>query len=134
MTQEDKELLLKDLCSRIPYNVQVVVNENIEFINTLDGIDINGYCEVNEEVYNINNIKPYLFPLSTISDKIIDEIYNNTGIYDICIDSSIHIEIGTKFEDLSKIFDILHKYHIDYRNLIKKGLAINATGSTIYEK
>lgn len=80
----------------------------------------------------IEEVKPYLFPLSNMTDEIIDEIYNTAGVYDISIDSPVHIEVGTKFEDLAKIFDILHKHHIDYRGLIPKGLALDATGLNIY--
>ena len=121
--EKDKELLLKDICGRLPYNVFVNIN-GIKCI--LQPHDINDLikCDI--------NIKPYLYPLSNISDKIIDEIYNNAGVYDICIDSPVHIKIGTKFEDLSKIFDIFHKHHIDYQGLIPKGLAIDATGLNIY--
>jgi hypothetical protein len=61
-----------------------------------------------------------------------DEIYSITGVYDIDVDSPVHIEVGTTFEDLTKIFDILNKHHIDYRGMIPKGLAIDATGKNIY--
>jgi hypothetical protein len=67
-----------------------------------------------------------------MTEEIMDEIYATTGVYDISINSSVHIEVGTTFEDLTKISDILHKHHIDYRGLIPKGLAINATGKNVY--
>lgn len=135
MTKENKELLLKDLSARLPYKVKASyygAEEECEIWDEIEGITNDGYVDIGQYSLPIEAVKPYLFPLSNISDEIIDEIYNNAGVYDICIDSPVHIEIGTKFEDLAKIFDILHKHHIDYQNLIKKGLAIDAAGSTIY--
>lgn len=142
MTTEDKELLLKDLCSRLPYGVKcciynfgedtIRIKEDILWSVQGDNILTLKSCVEKGEAYMYHQIKPYLFPLSSISDEIIDEIYNNAGVYDICIDSPVHIEVGTKFEDLFKIFDIFHKHHIDYQNLIQKGLAIDATNLNIY--
>ena len=123
MTQEQKELLLKDLCGRLPYDVFVNIND-IKCV--LQPHDISDLIKCDTD------IKPYLLPLSSMTEEIMDEIYNNTGVYDIDIDSPVHIEVGTTFEDLTKIFDILHKYHIDYRSLIEKGLALDATGKNIY--
>lgn len=124
MTQEEKNLLLKDLCARLPYEVKVQM---------ADGA-VEELLNVNVSTFICNGLrglpKPYLFPQSSMTEEIIDEIYNNAGVYDI--DSSVHIEVGTKFEDLTKMFDILHKHHIDYQNLIEKGLAIDATGLNIY--
>lgn len=137
MKQEDKELLLKDLCGRLPYGV-ICKDDYVKVEGKLVQIGINyDMCLLSDdygktEFAYILNCKPYLFPLSSMTYEIIDEIYSNAGVYDICVDSSVHIEIGTKFEDLSKVFDILHKYHIDYRNLIEKGLAIDATRLNIY--
>jgi hypothetical protein len=134
MTQEDKELLLKDLSARLPYGVKV---ESV-FINP----DTKEHKSCGIEVFNATNLlmirdglgefKPYLFPLSSMTEEIMNEIYTNTGVYDINTDSSVHIEVGTTFETLTKISDILNKYHIDYKGLIPKGLAIDATGKNIY--
>lgn len=78
------------------------------------------------------DIKPYLFPLSSMTKEIEDEIYRETGLYDIFEDDQIHIEVGTNFTDVCKLFDILNKYHLDYNGLIPKGLANDATGLNIY--
>lgn len=75
MTQEDKELLLKDLCSRFPYNTIC----QVEFKNcgkyetknmTLSGIfkDETYFTIENGSVYS-NNYKPYLFPISSMSEE-----------------------------------------------------------------
>ena len=139
MIQTDKELLLQDICARLPYNVHVDYKGEIYGVlgishgrmilckpfmsQTLE------YCPLIEEV------KPYLFPLSTIPKNVVDEIYDECGIYDVYdldIDPSIHIEVGTKFGEITKLFNILNKYHIDYNNLIPKGLVIDCTNLNIY--
>ena len=134
MTQEQKDLLLKDLSARLPYGVKV---ESV-FINP----DTKEHKSCGIEVFDatsmlmirdgLGEFKPYLFPLSSTSEEIMDEIYNETGIYDIDVDSPVHIEVGTTFEDLTKMIHILHKYHIDYRGLIPMDLAIDATDKNIY--
>ncbi len=131
MIQEDKELLIKDLCARLPYGIkaQDYDDEPPFTIVAYDGLC---FWDDDEWEHKVDKIKPYLFPLSSMTEEIIDEIYNNAGVYDIGIDSSVHIEVGTKFEDLTKIFHILHKHNIDYRGLIPKGLAIDATNKNIY--
>ena len=141
MKQEDKDLLLTDLCGRQMYNVKCQVFDDTKPY-TLSGVLHNKpysqlyFEELDWKEYdgfvNVEYCKPYLFPLSSMTEEIIDEIYNNVGVYDINVDSSVHIEVGTKFEDLTKIFDILHKHRIDYRGLIPMGLAIDATGLNIY--
>ena len=67
-----------------------------------------------------------------MTKEIEDEIYRETGLYDIFEDDQIHIEVGTNFTDVCKLFDILNKYHLDYNGLIPKGLANDATGLNIY--
>lgn len=137
MTQE-KELLLKDLYARLPYDP--VVEYKGEVYNVL-GI-VHGRlvlckpfasCTL-EETPLIEEVKPYLFSISSMTEEIMDEIYNNTGVYDIDVLSPVHIEVGTTFEDLTKITDILHKHHIDYRDLIPMGLANDARRLNIYGK
>jgi hypothetical protein len=140
MKPEHKELLMNDLCARLPYGVKLWHESYVDLI-TLHSIDAT-HCGVEISIdssdsgtlwwNNIEQVKPYLFPLSSISEEIMDEIYNETGIYDIDVDSPVHIEVGTTFEDLTKMIHILHKYHIDYRGLIPMDLAIDATGKNIY--
>lgn len=93
----------------------------------------NQYCSIDLALDNeIEKFKLYLFPLSSVTEEIMDEIYEVSGVYDIDVDSPVHIEVGTTFEDLTKIFHVLNKYHIDYRGLIPMGAAIDATGLNMY--
>ena len=129
MTQEEKDLLLKDLCSRLPYGVryrhftwndkygEIYIAAQIYSINT-DGYVKN--CYDDETVY-IDNVRPYLFPLSSMTEEqkkeyqYITERWMNDPAYSI-----------------SDSIDWLNKNHFDYRGLIEKGLAIDATGLNVY--
>lgn len=124
MTQENKELLLKDLCARLPYGVIVetpkgkghVCNINITIFGTEIGVNVNSTIRDN---FSINDIKPYLFPLSSMTEE---EKLMYEGLM-----------IGT--DNISYMLDVidwLNKNHFDYRGLIEKGLAIDATGLNIY--
>lgn len=114
MKQEDKELLLKDICARLPYGVKIQVNdkiETVEGINILDNIvEFGTYmaCDIEE-------VKPYLFPLSSMTEEQKEEWR------------------GIRWSKLPwDELNWLNKGHWDYRHLIEKGLAIDATGLNIY--
>ena len=121
MTQEDKELLLRDLCARVPYGVKV------QYMNNIFVIDyVSSYEEVKLDVpdnytVGISEVKPYLFPLSSMTEKQKKEYQYITERW--MYDPSYSISDST---------DWLNKNHFDYRGLIKKDLAIDATGLNIY--
>ena len=131
MTQEDKELLLRDLCARLPYGVRCSFGID-DAIYEICGINptccgaseiqvthiksgINGY-------FILNRCKPYLFPLSSMTEEQKEEykqFLEDIDGYAYSIDCVPQI-------------DWLIKNHFDYRGLIPKGLAIDATGLNIY--
>lgn len=124
MKQEDKELLLKDLCARLPYGVKLGFYASATkqtYICTLLGLEPQEDEPVIAKTENgsfymlADHVKPYLFPLSSMTEEE-------------------RIAIGNEFAygQPHKAMDILHKRHIDYRGLIEKGLAIDATGLNIY--
>lgn len=125
MTPEDKELLIKDLCARLPYNVicQVEFKENGKYnskVMLLSGIftDEAYFTTKGGSIYS-NEYKPYLFPLSSMTEE---EKLMYEGLM-----------IGT--DNISYMLDVidwLNSHHFDYRGLIEKGLAIDATGLNIY--
>ena len=125
MTQEDKELLLKDLCARLPHKIKFLreswnyeSDQELSVIESLEDIDKDGYIN-NTKVYKVEDIKPYLFPLSSMTEE---EKLMYEGLM-----------IGT--DNISYMLDVidwLNSHHFDYRGLIEKGLAIDATGLNIY--
>ena len=123
MTREDKELLLKDLCARLPYGVKIeltwwVMDEGTYINATLEPDHIEQLLN-NED--RITEIKPYLFPLSSMTEEQKKEYQYITERW--MYDSSYSI---------SDSIDWLNKNHFDYRGLIPMGLAINATNLNIY--
>ena len=126
MIQKDKELLLKDLCARLPYNVicQVEFRESGKYQSKsmfLSGVftDEAYFTTESGSIYS-NEYKPYLFPLSSMTDEQ-EEEYNDLNCY----------ELGC-FPHTEEALDYLIKNHFDYRGLIEKGLAIDATNLNIY--
>ena len=130
MKQEDKELLLKDLCARLPYGVKV---ESV-FINP----DTKEHKSCGIEVFDATSLlmirdglgefKPYLFPLSSMTEEQkyeYDELIHSNNI------KSIEGFITTADCSTAEI-DWLLKNNFDFRGLIPKGLANNATGLNIY--
>lgn len=144
MTQEDKELLLKDLSARLPYGV--CVEHTSGFRGTLH--DITVYFTYNDddtikdymcytdffgdESCKIEFFKPYLYPLSSMTDE---QIYNSPIDYSQITTIKANRDwerITIKHTELSKLTDWFNRKHFDWRGLIKKGLAIDATGKNIY--
>lgn len=119
MTQEEKDLLLKDLCARLPYNCRVFY----EYVDDLDGktygysLTLNTWC-IDEFVANKAVIKPYLRPLSSMTEEERLLFYQNTLQY--------NEETGYS-EYTYESIDWLNAHHFDYRGLIEKGLAKKIT-------
>lgn len=143
MTQEDKELLLKDLCARLPYGVKI--NETIQGYFTVIGLTTERVfttCEVegSHNDFSIECIKPYLFPLSSMKEEQRKEFLSVAGYERREDDCGRHTEtyyydmVGHEHEFYpnSDAIDYCNKNHLDYRGLIEKGLAIDATGKGIY--
>ena len=134
MTREDKELLLKDLCARLPYGVKAStkVGSNI----TVSFIGVDTIIGEDGDSYDISFITPYLFPLSSMTEEQkmeIKSLCDGTEIFD---DGSwmsyISILGNFNFEINLAVVNWLNANNFDYRGLIPKGLAIDATGLNIY--
>jgi len=132
ITQEDKELLLKDLCSRLPYGVKVQFSYIITSPAILKGIN-KDLIECDIAVCELEDIKPYLFPLSSMTEEQKEE-YEESLVYHDNVPGGW--TIAKSFDDEYIIpywfVDFCNKNHLDYRGLISKGLAIDATGLNIY--
>ena len=136
MTQEDKELLLKDLCARLPYEVKVKFYDH--WVDEYEIIPLTAKL-LSDTVY-IGDIKPYLFPLSSMTEEQWRELFETAGYEVREEDCGRHTEMyyydmvghdNTLYPNCDGI-DWLNAHHFDYRGLIKKGLAIDATGLNIY--
>ena len=140
MTQEDKELLLKDLCTRLPYGVKAYMKKwskldqkYYEGVYTIESVhpslnDIYGSTENGSvEVilgYSDYDIKPYLFPMSSMTDEQKKELSS--------LDPFKTDEVKTLGDWAIRLVEFYNKHHLDYHGLIPKGLAIDATGLNIY--
>lgn len=135
MTQEDRQIFLKDLCARTPYGVKVQYMNNIFVIDYVSPT----YGEVKLDTSDnwtvgVSEVKPYLFPLSSITDEQKKYITDRWGINEE-FDFEINPDWGEYFVELGDAVDFidwLNKNHFDYRGLIENGLAIDATGLNIY--
>lgn len=120
MTQEDKELLLKDLNARLPYGVKIeitwwVMDEGTCINTTLEPDHIEQL--LNDEDGD-TEIKPYLFPMSSMTEEEKEEY--------------CQLQQRVTNEDVTKHINYSYKKHLDINNLIPIGLAIDATGLNIY--
>lgn len=125
MTQDEKDLLLKDLCARIPYKVKVqdTYYKSLEPA-TIWLLDLNAQkvrLFADEPYQDIGYIKPYLFPLSSMTEEQKKELQSLI----------IQDAFGTP-DNTYTLQDFYCKYHLDYRGLIEKDLALNATNLNIY--
>lgn len=153
MVQKDKELLLKDLCSRFPYGVKcAIVDKDLGFGGipgfegkypfvidgiTQEGDDIDVWVEHGN--FSLETVKPYLFPLSSMTDELWDKEFRGCGITEFTRDSFKYdcetLEFNNSNPNLSNMVRFINqliKNHFDIYGLIEKGLAIDATGLNIY--
>lgn len=141
MTQEQKQLLIKDLCSRLPYETWVKY-EGKEWLVTGYGhgrvsllpsvfSSVGGPCPLMEEV------RPYLRPISSMTEDEMDKLFDVLHIDKDGNDEDwikINDALGIKFffptgkwvENVAEAYDYLNSIHIDYRGLIENGFALEA--------
>ena len=136
MTQEEKELLIKDLCARLPYGVKMSVNDNVEVLQGINIVD--NIVEYSSFLASeIEDCKPYLFPLSSMTEEQLFEVQEILGKNEIKIeDGFIHIVDSERntisYLEILALLEWFYKNHFDVNNLIHKKLAVNATGLNIY--
>lgn len=110
MTQEHKQLLLKDLCARLPYGVKVELTKYKQkcLLCGIDGEDL--YLNIDSDPFSLRDfdIKPYLRPMSSMTEEEKKEA------------------MTLNFIDMFGYIDFLLEHHFDYRGLIEKGLALEA--------
>ena len=134
MTQEEKELLLKDLVARLPYGVKVQGNFRWGFDGQIMDDMREGVLDIETLEWLMNGIevRPYLRPMSSMTEEERKEIgilirekrpnpygiINNEGVDNLLLSVSVTSTV---------LIDWLNKHHFDYRGLIEKGLAIAVT-------
>lgn len=147
MKQEDKELLLKDLCARLPYGVKLKhyqgFNCLLKYINLYT---FGAHVEVlNNECFKnilergrrqIFEFKPYLRPISSMTEEEVNKLFHILKINEKNANEWIKVndigtirlftEEGKDFYEIADAINYLHSIHIDYSGLIEKGLAIEA--------
>ena len=149
MTQEDKELLLKDLCARLNTNLVCSIyrtdDQGIGYRNEI----LYGYCNIEgwDEFYfgedcsisinYVSKIKPYLFPLSSMTREQIFEVQEILGKNEIEIEDGFLSIIDSSrntitYLEILALLNWFYKNHFDINGLIPMGLAIDATGLNIY--
>lgn len=122
MTQEEKQLLFKDLCARLSCGVKILdIPANVVgylfLVSTTDTVEYEPVDEANNDTgyQTLYNIKPYLRPMPSMTEE---EYIELRAVYD---NGSNGL-----FDEYSHI-DWLNEHHFDYRGLIEKGLALEAT-------
>ena len=130
MITEGKQLLLKDLCARLPYGVIMNTPIGNGRLNSIDqtifgteyGINIS---VVSRDFFNDSKceVKPYLRPMSSMTE---DERYDYRHMLDATLNSEGEPILFVYVEDFSTVLDWLNEHHFDYRGLIEKGLALEA--------
>ena len=144
MTQEDKELLFKDLCARLPYKVKCYCewkepapNGTSGMIDGLSTFLLEEFESMDEyEDVPIKSVQPYLRPMSSMTDgelKELNDKYGNIAYFFIQEPpyyyglQAQHSDIGSiEISEFSEIYDWLNARHFDYRGLIEMGLALEA--------
>ena len=136
MTQEDKILLIRDLCGRLPYGVKAYIKnwskldrKYYEGVYTVESIDSSlNTIVADSERSSVEvivgdddyEIKPYLRPMSNMTEE-------EKLMYE-----GLMIGTDNNIPYILDVIDWLNVHHFDYRDLIEKGLAIDATGLNIY--
>ena len=122
MTQEEKELLLKDLCARLPYHPKAKIfieGFGMEYNEQWTDIEL-GHAWFESET---ENIKPYLRPMSSMTKE---ERYTYRHMLGATLNSEGESIMFVYVEDFPTVIDWLNEHHFDYRGLIEKGLALEA--------
>lgn len=116
MTQEERELLLKDLCARLPYGVKVQCDKYPHPVTILYAGNINEvkFAETGG-IEHINSIKPYLRPMSSMTDE-----------EEILFRCELPTKAKTDAQLVAMRMELFLKGHLDYNHLIEKGLALEA--------
>jgi len=116
MTQENKQLLLKDLCARLPYGVKVLHDGNVKEVQYVEPLynEIKLLEDFSNYTVDICEVKPYLRPMSSMTEE-----ESTTYEYSFLYSNDLRIYA-------EEYIDWLNAHHFDYRGLIERDLALEA--------
>ena len=125
MTQEEeKRLLIKDLCPRLAYGVTYYYDTK----NVVTPKQILSLTEINNILLGIgDNIKPYLRPMSSMTDEEKKVVCSMNTISDTELNERLNYQKMYVQNYTIETFDYFNEHHFDFRGLIEKGLALEAT-------
>lgn len=137
MTQEEKELLIKDLCARLPYSgvqIHISYEDGFKYDKTLTYEDVKNYSQL--PACSTTIVKPYLRPMSSMTEEEKEELRDTYDwVYseypfedeDEDEDDLRNVEdVGGHYEPSAETYDWYNRKGFDYRGLIPKGLALEA--------
>ena len=151
MTSEEKELLFKDLCARLPYGVKCLVNyticnettdyndvpsSTVDTITTINRQTESYFFEWLSEWFDCDEFKPYLFPMSSMTEEQRKYISDRWGVNED-FDFEIDPNWGRFFVELGDVLGFInwcYENHLDINGLIPKDSANDATGLNIYKE
>ena len=137
MTQEEKQLLLKDLCTRLPYEVKCNA-----FLKQIDGSlksifgtfkGYNGWATVGNNLVDIETVRPYLRPMSSMTEDEKKQLFKLKQMSVTIVLPNVNklkteyiVDLDDDGDGLNHLYDWLNTNHFDYRGLIEKRLALEA--------
>ncbi len=140
MKKEDKEILLRDLSTGLSYGVIVEIisygqEALMPWFGKLSCKDLD--CFIHDVAYK--SIKPYLRPMDSMTEEEkwdFGRIFNTFGDLNLdlledglCFQELYDItgKCNITWDELNTAINWLNSHHFDYRGLIEKGLALEAT-------
>lgn len=135
MTTEDKQILLQDICARLPYGVNFKQSDSSTIKMRSVGFETKNVIPINlffkkPDFYLFDNygnlvLKPYLRPLSSMTEKEMSELRQWGSL---CMTPDYCVEDVGVYGAIHSIpvIDWLNAHHFDYRGMIEKGLALPA--------
>ena len=151
MTQEERQLVLTDICARLPYGVKAQVigwdeeKGEVEVPLKVYSINTDGYLSFEYNHYSVETVyvedcRLYLRPMSSMTEDEKDELCNLCSMGDSSVNTdweffgveiiNTHPRYGDHYSTDYSAINWLNKNMFDYRGLIEKGLALEAPEGT----
>ena len=141
MTQEEKRILLRDLCARVPYEVQceytsvqpgLEIHNEIGALTSIDVMHNNLYnFKIDNHLVGFSDFKPFLRPMSSMTEEEKEELkqehIKDEKLYAECLTKAANGDDSMRGKVIPHFAaDWCNKNHFDYRGLIPMGLALEA--------